>query len=68
MAEHEEPQSISDIKKVIQDEAEATGIVDSLFIEGIDIPLEQVRKDLKLKNPQTTPPDGEKDKPDGTNA
>lgn len=60
MDEREEPESISKIKKEIQEGSEATGIVDSLLIEGIEASLELVRRDIKPKNPEPIPPDGEK--------
>lgn len=61
MVESDEPRRISEIKKEIQKESEATGIVDSLLIEGIEASLESVRRAVRPKNPeqQPTPPDGE---------
>jgi hypothetical protein len=48
MAERESlPQSITDIKEELQREAEATGIAESLLIEGIEVDVEVVKQRAK---------------------
>lgn len=61
MAEREGlPQSITDIQQKVHEDAEATGIAESLLIEGIEVDAEVVRQRFKPtepKNPQPTQPD-----------